>query len=307
MRPSLAVVLAHELVNDKVPSGSANKLLEPLLRNKTRIRAEYVKLSIQQRRQEPQRRPWRYARVNPLVMGLEECIAQLEAAGFRHNTGAAEEEGSSFVQDGDVAGLLVFPPGTDLAGLELYKRGALVLQDKASCLPVVILDPPVGSTVLDACAAPGNKTTQLAASVGHGGRVYAFERDPRRVLTLRATLAKHGCESIARAECMDFLRTSPEAYGDVEYALVDPSCSGSGILEDYEVSQRDDETSSGKDRLAERLKSLSNFQCMIVRHAMSCKGCRLTTWCRIMLADYSISSIHQASSLFYLLRAPGGE
>lgn len=41
--------------------------------------------------------------------------------------------------------------------------GALVLQGKSSCMPAAALDPAPGWTVVDCCAAPGNKTTHLAA------------------------------------------------------------------------------------------------------------------------------------------------
>lgn len=55
---------------------------------------------------------------------------------------------------------------------------------QASCLPVTLLDPPKGSTVLDMCAAPGMKTTHLAAHIRNKGKIYAVERDERRYKTL---------------------------------------------------------------------------------------------------------------------------
>lgn len=265
------MVLTHDLVQDRVPNCSA-RLVDPLLRNKTRIKAEYIKLSIHRPKRETPR-PWRYARINSLKISWEECSAKLEAAGFRYQTDVSNPNlmmtaEKAFIKDSDVDGLLIFPVGSDLSKLPLYRNGAIILQDKASCMPVAVLDPPHGSVVLDACAAPGNKTTQLAAAVGKGGKVYAFERDRKRALVLESTLRKHSCDSIVKAECMDFLRTKPEAYPDVEYALVDPSCSGSGMLDDFEMSE---ESTSDPLELAQRLKSLSNFQCMIVRHAMNCK------------------------------------
>lgn len=44
----------------------------------------------------------------------------------------------------------------------MFNEGALVFQQKASAFPAVALDPPRGAQVIDACAAPGSKTSQLA-------------------------------------------------------------------------------------------------------------------------------------------------
>lgn len=75
-----------------------------------------------------------------------------------------------------------------------YSTGQIILQDKASCIPASLLDVQRGDVVLDACAAPGNKTTQLAAGVGKEGRVFAIERDEKRTVVLRDMVEKAGAE-----------------------------------------------------------------------------------------------------------------
>lgn len=69
-----------------------------------------------------------------------------------------------------------------LADHPLVASGALVLQSKASCMPAHALMPQPGWTVVDGCAAPGNKTTHLAALMGNRGSIIAFEVRGQRLL-----------------------------------------------------------------------------------------------------------------------------
>ena len=87
----------------------------------------------------------------------------------------ASLQGQLAAQDGLLPDLLVFPPGTDLHDHPLVEAGALILQSKASCMPAHALRPQPGWAVVDACAAPGNKTTHLAALMGNRGSIQAFE------------------------------------------------------------------------------------------------------------------------------------
>lgn len=191
----------------------------------------------------------RYVRINKIITPNDEDLILEELSKI-----------APCEKDQHISSLLRMPAGTVLSRHFLYQKGSIVLQDKASCFPAAILDPPPGSCVVDACAAPGNKTTHLASLVGQKGRVHAFEKDPKRFSILTATLKKYGCDSIVSARCIDFLRVDPLQFENVKYALVDPSCSGSGILDSYEASTQKN--------LVERLKSLSNFQCMIIKHAL---------------------------------------
>ena len=121
-------------------------------------------------------------------------------------------------------GLLRLPPRANLHGHPLVRSGAIIPQDRASCLPAVALAPPPGARVIDSCAAPGNKTTQLAALVGAHGKVYAFERNEARAATLRAQVGRAGAGEIVSVAQADFLRT-PLVGGpgsDATWALCDP-------------------------------------------------------------------------------------
>jgi putative methyltransferase len=87
--------------------------------------------------------------------------------------------------------------------------------------------------VIDACSAPGNKTLQLAEALGERGRVFAFEKDERRYQLLKRTLKKYAPTCI-RPTCGDFLQAEPVGkLKSVKFILLDPSCSGSGMLTNF--------------------------------------------------------------------------
>ena len=137
----------------------------------------------------------------------------------------------TFLLDPLLPELLVFPAQTDLHDHPLYQAGHLILQDKASCLPAMLLAPPPGSHVIDACAAPGNKTSHLAALLKNQGKIFAFDQDAKRLASMATLLARAGVSCCELAE-QDFLAVSPsdQRYCQVQYILLDPSCSGSGEM-----------------------------------------------------------------------------
>jgi 16S rRNA C967 or C1407 C5-methylase (RsmB/RsmF family) len=77
------------------------------------------------------------------------------------------------------------------------------------------------------------KTSQLAATVSsrffYRGHVIAVERDESRCETLKTMLAKSGADNFVRVIKDDFLKLDPKDFDDVEYILLDPTCSGSGM------------------------------------------------------------------------------
>lgn len=221
-----------------------------------------------------------------------------------------------------VADLLAFAPTAPLLKHPLKKTGAIAFQDRASCVPAQLLNPPRDAYVVDATAAPGNKTTHLASLLGPDskGKIFAFERDYRRAFTLKETVEAAGAENLVEIRpSEDFLRSVPwspseeNGLNKVTHILLDPSCSGSGIVErdeyayvpknDPDRRRRPDPTSDyplNKSPSAieyegdktwrpgstekDRLFALADFQVRVIEHAM-----RFPNATRIA---YSTCSIH---------------
>ncbi|XP_064449207.1 28S rRNA (cytosine-C(5))-methyltransferase isoform X3 [Mirounga angustirostris] len=135
---------------------------------------------------------------------------------------------------------------------------------QASCLPAALLAPPPGAHVIDACAAPGNKTSHLAALLQNQGKIFAFDLDAGRLASMATLLARAGVSCCELAE-EDFLAVSPsdQRFRRVQYILLDPSCSGSGM-----PARQLEEPGAGTPSKA-RLQALAGFQQRALRHALT--------------------------------------
>ena len=142
--------------------------------------------------------------------------------------------------DKHIPNLFALPPDTGLSKTPAYLNGQIIIQDKASCFPAFLLQPNgEDGDCLDACAAPGNKTTHLAAILHGEGRaapkpkIYAYERDKGRASTLLTLLQTAGVQTFVITKVgQDFLKTDPAKapWDGISTMLLDPSCSGSGIV-----------------------------------------------------------------------------
>uniref|UniRef100_A0A2K6TUQ2 28S rRNA (cytosine-C(5))-methyltransferase n=1 Tax=Saimiri boliviensis boliviensis TaxID=39432 RepID=A0A2K6TUQ2_SAIBB len=212
----------------------------------------------------------RFVRVNTLKTCSDDVVDYFKRKGFSYQGRASSVDdlralkGKRFLLDPLVPELLVFPTQTDLHEHPLYQAGHLILQDRASCLPAMLLDPPPGSHVIDACAAPGNKTSHLAALLKNQGKIFAFDLDAKRLASMATLLARAGVSCCELAE-EDFLAVSPSdpRYSQVRYILLDPSCSGSGM-----PSRQLEEPGACTPHPA-RLHALAGFQQRALCHALT--------------------------------------
>ncbi len=109
-------------------------------------------------------------------------------------------------------------------------RGLCYVQDPSTLMPCDLLAPRPGDFVLDACAAPGGKTTYLAQLMRNQGRIIACDLYESRVARLRENLARLGV-SIAQAIQHDCMQAGPPlAPASFDRILVDAPCSNTGTI-----------------------------------------------------------------------------
>lgn len=117
-----------------------------------------------------------------------------------------------------------------LLALPCFQNGEAYLQGEASMMPVLALDPQPGEMILDLCAAPGSKTTQIASKMKNTGRIVAAEQNEIRFQTLVHNLEKQGAD-IVEPVCTDatlLFKEYPEAFDRV---LADVPCTAEGRID----------------------------------------------------------------------------
>lgn len=111
----------------------------------------------------------------------------------------------------------------------LFEEGKIVEQSLPAMVTARVLDPQPGETIVDLCAAPGNKSTHVAQIQGDKGLIYAFEHSPKRLAKMRREIRRLGIRSIRTAQKdsryidMDL----PELKAD--RVIVDPPCTALGV------------------------------------------------------------------------------
>ncbi|KAK0409305.1 hypothetical protein QR680_004466 [Steinernema hermaphroditum] len=234
----------------------------------------------------------RYARVNAIKWSMEDAEENLtkeqwvlkkmengeSPEGFRKAVAEMTEELVYF--DPHIDYLLVFHPNTQIHNYWMVTEGYLILQDKASCLPAFLAEPTPYTHVFDICSAPGMKTSHLAAILNNQGKVWAIDKANDRFEIMKSMLDRAGV-TIASPFCGDFLKVdvNDKKFKKVKTAVVDPPCSGSGIV------KRMDNLLGAEPKNQRRLNGLHNLQVMILKHAL-----KLPNLERLV---YSTCSVHE--------------
>jgi 16S rRNA (cytosine967-C5)-methyltransferase len=155
-------------------------------------------------------------RANTIRLTAGELVGILAAEGVRART------------DPLVVEAVVLEQPYDVHRSRLFDRGAFMPQSRASMLVAHAVDPPPGARVLDLCAAPGAKTTHLAALMGDEGQIVAVDREPSRARAIGANCRRLG------VSCVEALAADArgQSFGrDFDRVLVDPPCSDLGTLQ----------------------------------------------------------------------------
>ncbi len=155
-------------------------------------------------------------RINPLKTSLEALENELESANITFN-------------------YLKLPLACRLTSglgnierLEGFRAGNYTLQDISAQLVTYLLDPQPGETIIDACAAPGGKTTHIAELMGDRGRILACDQTASRLRQLEANIKRLDLKAIEIH--LGDSRDRPQWHGIADRVLIDAPCSGLGTL-----------------------------------------------------------------------------
>lgn len=117
---------------------------------------------------------------------------------------------------------------SDIQKLDIYKDGKIYMQSLSSMLPPIIMEPQEGEDILDMTAAPGGKTTQIAAITNNLAHITALEMNAIRFERLKYNIEKQGATSVY---AMQKDARNIDDFFAFDRILLDAPCSGSGTLD----------------------------------------------------------------------------
>jgi len=157
-------------------------------------------------------------RTNTLGIGRDDLIEKLKGKELRPVPTTYSEEGIVLRNS---------PPTSELPFL---KEGLYIIQDEASQLVTSIMDPKPGERILDACAAPGGKTTHIAQKMENRGDIFALDINKGTLGLMEEMVQRLGIK-IVKTMKGDATRSLPVLNGiKFDRVLADAPCSGFGTL-----------------------------------------------------------------------------
>ena len=116
-----------------------------------------------------------------------------------------------------------------IPGLPGFREGLFTVQDEASQMASLLLNPQPGERVLDACAAPGGKATHLAQLMGNQGELLAMDVAGSKLPLILETAQRLGISTI-RTRAADLLNSAAFPADVFDRVLLDAPCSGLGVI-----------------------------------------------------------------------------
>ena len=113
--------------------------------------------------------------------------------------------------------------------LQFLREGLCQAQDESSMLVSHVLEPQPGEFIIDACAAPGGKSTHIATLMQNQGRVLACDIHAHKISLIEENSRRLGIAAV-EAKLLDSTRLHEKFAGQADRVLVDAPCSGLGVL-----------------------------------------------------------------------------
>ncbi|KAL4960234.1 rRNA (cytosine-C5-)-methyltransferase RCM1 [Aspergillus stella-maris] len=283
LTPLLALLLVHDhlLSKNGIAAPTSHPLRQAVERHKIRLKGEFTKARVRRScanipdLKDAVRREKlalgagastgsvypRWVRINNVRTTMEEqmrsTFAEFEVVDSLADLVVGGDDKVKRMRiDPHIPDLIAVAPGVEFSSTTAYKKGEIILQDKASCFPAYLLlgEEWEGGDLIDGCAAPGNKTTHMASLLSKARSGANFDPNKRkapshiismdasavRAKTLKKMVSTAGADDIVTVlQGQDFLALDPHdpQFENVTGLLLDPSCSGSGIIGRDDVPQ----------------------------------------------------------------------
>lgn len=172
--------------------------------------------------------------------------------------------------------ILAYKAEVPLGATPEYLAGYYIIQGASSMLPVLNLDIRENQKVADLCAAPGGKSTHIAALMGNTGVLYCNEVCKDRTYSLKSNLARMGVSNaiVTNMDAKDF------NVGKMDRILLDAPCSGTGII------SKDPGIKTAKSK--DEIRKLSQEQKRLILHAydmLKGDGIMVYSTCSILVEE----------------------
>ncbi len=126
---------------------------------------------------------------------------------------------------------LILSKRLNLNNDDLYRAGVIEVQEEASQLVGLLVDPRKDETIVDACAGAGGKSLEIAALAGGDCRIFALDVDDTRLRNLVARASRNGYTNISPIRVKEGdLGEAGKLIGTADKVIVDAPCSGSGTI-----------------------------------------------------------------------------
>ncbi|MGS2776798.1 16S rRNA (cytosine(967)-C(5))-methyltransferase RsmB [Robertmurraya sp. GLU-23] len=161
--------------------------------------------------------PMQTARINTNKITREACIKRLSDEGFQVEESVVVPEAIKCLRG-------------NLAHSESFKEGLITIQDESSMLVAYALGIEKNETILDACAAPGGKSTHIAEKLEETGQVVSLDLHEHKVKLINENATRLGLKNI-ETKAMDSRKVLEEFEGKMfDRILLDAPCSGLGVM-----------------------------------------------------------------------------
>ncbi len=202
-------------------------------------------------------------RINTLKIRIDEIKEMLEHKGFKLKP-----------IDWVPYGFKILNKSLNLGSLHEFLQGYYYLQNVASMLPAIILNPSPEDIVIDMCAAPGSKSTQLAQIMNNKGTLILIDKNKNRIPSLEINLRRMG---VTNSIVLNFDSVKLERLNiKADKILLDAPCTGEGLIR-QDISRK-------RSKKLEDIKKMASIQLKLLKaglNALKPEGKLLYSTCSI--------------------------